>query len=83
MQELMRRNASRGGGAADAAAIVRGQLAFAGAVVESYAEGAKAYWRLWGPWGEPAIDFVEATAWMQREYLKTLEDILEEIQARG
>ena len=83
MQHLMRENPTRGDGAADAAAIIRGQLAIARAMVESYAEGVKIYWRSWGPWSEPAIDFVEATAWMQHQYLKTLEDILEEIEARG
>ena len=45
MQEFMRENPARRSGAADAAAIIRGQLAFVSAMVDGYAAGAKAYWR--------------------------------------
>ena len=38
--------------------------------INFFAEGAKAYWRLWGPLGEPMVYAVEAWAEMQREYFQ-------------
>ena len=68
--------------AMDPAAIVRTQLEVAGRVVDSNAEMAKAFWRMWGPWGEPAINLVEVGASMQRQYLQSLEGALVENRAR-
>ena len=56
--------------------FMRGQLEVARVVVDSNAEVAKAFWRLWGPWGRPAIDLVEVGARMQRQYLESLEGTL-------
>ncbi len=60
--------------AMDPAAIFRTQLEVSGKVVDSNAEMAKAFWRMWGPWGEPAVNLVEVVASMQRQYLRWLED---------
>ena len=38
-------------------------------MVNTFAENAKAYLRLWGPPGEPMVRGVEAWAEMQRAYL--------------
>jgi len=35
-------------------------------LINFFAENAKAYWRLWGPLGEPMVYAVEAWAEMQR-----------------
>ncbi|MDP9476190.1 MAG: hypothetical protein M3R38_11005 [Actinomycetota bacterium] len=58
--------------AMDPAAIVRTQLEVAERVVDSHAEMAKAFFRIWGPWGEPAINLVEVGASTQRQYLECL-----------
>lgn len=41
-----------------------------------YAEGAKAYWGMWGPMGQPAIEAVEMWERTQRRYLRLWETIL-------
>jgi len=41
-------------------------------MVDNFAEQAKAYWRLWGPLGEPMIRGVDAWAEGQRAYLQWL-----------
>jgi len=41
-------------------------------MVDSFAEQAKAFWRPWGPTGEPMIRGVEAWEQMQRAYLQWL-----------
>jgi hypothetical protein len=41
-------------------------------MVDTFAENAKAYWRLWGPVGEPMVHGVEAWAEMQHAYLQWL-----------
>ena len=51
-------------------------LAFADGVLTSYAEGAKAYWRMWGPLGQPAIQTIELWTLSQRRYLEALEAVL-------
>ena len=41
-------------------------------MVDNFAEQAKAYWRLWGPLGEPMVRGVDAWAEGQRAYLQWL-----------
>ena len=63
--------------------LMRTQLEFASMVVDAYAQGAKFWWGFWGgPFGEPAIETVEAVAETQRRYLQTLKDALEESDSR-
>jgi hypothetical protein len=49
---------------------------FAHGMLTFYAEVAKAYWRAWGPMGQPATQVVEMWEGAQRQYLETLEDAL-------
>jgi hypothetical protein len=51
-------------------------FAFANEVLTSYAEGAKAYWSMWGPLGQPAIQAIDMWACTQRRYLEALETIM-------
>jgi len=63
--------------------LMRTQLEFASMVVDAYAQGARFWWGFWGgPFGEPAIETVEAVAETQRRYLQTLKDALEESDSR-
>ena len=41
-------------------------------MVNIFAERAKAYWRLWGPLGEPLVTIVDNWAEQQRSYLNWL-----------
>jgi hypothetical protein len=41
-------------------------------MVNTIAENAKAYWRMWGPVGMPMIQSIDAWAKMQRAYLRGL-----------
>jgi hypothetical protein len=41
-------------------------------MVNAFAENAKAYWRLWGPLGEPMVRVIDAWAEQQRSYLQWL-----------
>jgi hypothetical protein len=41
-------------------------------MVNTFAENAKAYWRLWGSLGHPMIYVVESWAEQQRSYLRWL-----------
>jgi hypothetical protein len=41
-------------------------------MVDSFAEQAKAFWRSWGPTGEPMVQGVEAWAQMQCAYIQWL-----------
>ncbi len=41
-------------------------------MVNTFAEQAKAYWRLWGPPGEPMVRGIDAWAEMQHAYLQWL-----------
>jgi hypothetical protein len=41
-------------------------------VVDTFAENAKVYWRMWGPQGEPMVCAIDAWAEMQRAYLQWL-----------
>jgi hypothetical protein len=41
-------------------------------MVNTFAENAKAYWRLWGPLGEPMVRIVDGWAEQQRAYLRWL-----------
>ncbi len=50
-------------------------FAFADDVLSFYAEGAKAYWRAFGPLGQSAVQTVEAWEGLQRWYLEALEAI--------
>jgi hypothetical protein len=40
--------------------------------VDTFAEQAKLYWRMWGPQGEPVIRGIDAWAEMQRAYVQWL-----------
>jgi hypothetical protein len=44
-------------------------------VVDFFAEGAKAYLRLWAPLGEPMVRAVEEWAKMQRAYLRWVRQV--------
>jgi len=48
-------------------------FAFADHILSYYAEGAKAYWRAFGPLGQPAVQTIEAWEGLQRRYLEALE----------
>jgi hypothetical protein len=50
-------------------------LVFANEVLTSYSDGAKAYWSMWGPLGQPAIQTIGIWTRSQRRYLETLEAI--------
>jgi hypothetical protein len=53
--------------------LMRTQLEFASMVVDAYAQVAKFWWGfLGGPFGEQAIEAVNAVARTQRRYLETL-----------
>jgi hypothetical protein len=41
-------------------------------MVNTFAENAKMFWRMWGPSGEPMVRGVEAWAEMQRAYIQWL-----------
>ncbi len=41
-------------------------------MVNTFAEQAKAYWRLWGPPGEPMVRGIDAWAEMQRANIQLL-----------
>jgi hypothetical protein len=41
-------------------------------LVNTFAENAKDYWRLWGPLGEPMVRGVDAWADMQHGYIQWL-----------
>jgi hypothetical protein len=41
-------------------------------MVNTFAENAKAYWRLWGPLGEPMVQGIDAWVQVQRAYLQWL-----------
>jgi hypothetical protein len=53
----------------DNEAAFQDPLKFAENMVDAFADGARLYWRLWGPLGEPMIRGVDAWADMQRAYL--------------
>ena len=50
-------------------------LRFTEDMVNFYAESAKAYWRMWGPLGEPMIQGVDAWVDMQRGYFQWLRSV--------
>lgn len=41
-------------------------------MVDTFAEQAKAYWRMWGPVGDPMVRGIDAWAEMQRAYVQWL-----------
>ena len=41
-------------------------------MLNTFAENAKIYWRLWGPLGEPMVRVVDAWVEQQRSYLQWL-----------
>lgn len=51
-------------------------FAFANEVLTSYADGAKAYWSMWGPLGQPAVQTIDFWTYSQRRYLEALEAIM-------
>ena len=55
---------------------LRMPFAFAHGALTFYAEGTKAYWRAWGPLGQPAIQLVSTWEENQRWYLEALEAAL-------
>src|SRR5947209_331146 len=50
-------------------------------MVNAFAEGAKQYWRWWGPLGEPMVRAAEQWAQTQREYLESLRESQEPVDA--
>jgi hypothetical protein len=44
-------------------------------LINFFAEGAKAYWRQWGPLGEPVVYAVEGWAQMQRGYFQGMRQV--------
>ena len=42
-------------------------------IVDTLAQNAKAYWRLWGPLGEPMVRGIDTWAGMQRGYILWLQ----------
>jgi hypothetical protein len=46
-------------------------------LVDTFAEQAKSYWKLWGTMGEPMIQGIDAWAQMQHAYLQWLRQSLE------
>jgi hypothetical protein len=42
-------------------------------MANTFAENAKAYWRLWGPLGEPMIAAIDNWAEQQRSYVRWLQ----------
>ena len=63
---------TRRSGRDDAEAVLRAQLELARVAVDGFAQGATAYWLMWGTLGRPAIQAVETAAEAQRRYLDTL-----------
>ena len=63
--------------------MLRGPLAFYGMMLDMYADGVRAFWSIWGPFGEPVIGAAEVVVEMQRRYLAWLEEALigESVQA--
>ncbi len=47
-------------------------------MVETFAEQAKAYWRMWGTQGEPMIQGIDAWVEMQRVYVQFLQQSMGE-----
>jgi hypothetical protein len=45
-------------------------------MVDFFAEGAKAYWRLWGPLGDPMVHAVEEWEKMQRAYFRSVHHVI-------
>jgi hypothetical protein len=63
--------------------LTRAQLDFASAMVDSYARGTKFWLQFWGPLGNPAIEAVDAAAEAQQDYLRKLEETLEELKSQS
>ena len=42
-------------------------------MVDTFAENAKLYWRMWGPQGEPMIRGIDTWTEMQRAYVQWLD----------
>jgi hypothetical protein len=54
------------------------------AYVDANAQGAKIYWAMWGPIGQPAIDALEVLERTQHRYLEQLRDAVQaRIEARS
>lgn len=51
-------------------------FAFANDGLTSYAEGAKAYWRIWRPLGQPAIQTIDVWTRTQQRYLQAWEALV-------
>ena len=63
--------------------LTRAQLDFASAMVDSYARGTKFWLQFWGPFGNSAIEAVDAAAEAQQDYLRKLEETLEELESQS
>jgi hypothetical protein len=63
---------TRRSGREDVEAVLRAELRLARVAVDGLAQGATAYWLMWGTLGGPAIQAVETAAEIQRRYLDTL-----------
>ncbi len=46
-------------------------------MVNTFAENAETFWRMWGPPGEPMVRGIEAWAEMQRAYIQWLKQTTE------
>ena len=44
-------------------------------MVNTFAENARAHWRMWGPLGEPMVQSIDAWAQMQRAYLRWVREV--------
>jgi hypothetical protein len=62
--------------------LIRAQLDFASAMVDSYARGTKFWFQFWGPLGNPAKEAVDAAAEAQQDYLRKLKETLEEVETQ-
>ncbi len=60
--------------------LTRAQLHFASAMVDTFARGTKFWFQFWGPLGNPAIEAVDSAAEAQQDFLRKLEETLEEIE---
>ena len=63
--------------------LIRSQLDFASVMVDAYARGAKIWCEFWGPFGESAIEAVDAVADTQQRYLQKLKETLEDVETRS
>jgi hypothetical protein len=71
-------NEARTNGATLLEAQLDTQLRFAHMTVDTYAQGAKMYWMMWGPMGQMGVDAVKAIESTQHRYLEELRNAVDE-----